>query len=361
MSSASEYQDLKAAVRTQKEQAAAIATAVRDAEERVALAELEVVRAKEDTERERAAREKAEAELTALHRQHRQHRRMAARSTEDVRAEADASAAERIAEAAAAHASELATLRAAALQDVQDARAEGEAALATLRAAQTQEAAGGRPSATRCARRRATSGASTRRGCASDRERGDAAAVRGAARAAAGRAQALVAVGWRKRAPSARRPSCRPRHPGAELAEADDELDAAADDRAADADDHAGALAHAEAELDALRAQCRRAQRDERARRKEVVAEVEERARDAIAAAADARTAEKAKLDREIGDLRMELESARRQQRDFEAAMAAESAALLDAAFGEPDASFDVVVGQSRGQLRDRALDLDWE
>ena len=83
-----------------------------------------------------------QAELTALHRQHRQHRRMAARSTEDVRAEADAAAAERIAEAAAAHASELATLRAAALQDVQDARAEGEAALATLRAAQTQEAAG---------------------------------------------------------------------------------------------------------------------------------------------------------------------------------------------------------------------------
>ena len=41
--------------------------------------------------------------------------------------------------------------------------------------------------------------------------------------------------------------------------------------------------------------------------------------------------------------------------------MAAESAALLDAAFGEADASFDVVVGQSRGQLRDRALDLDWE
>ena len=134
MASTSEYADLKAAVRTQKEQAAAIATAVRDAEERVALAELEVVRAKEDTERERAAREKAEAELTALHRQHRQHRRMAARSTEDVRAEADASAAERITEAAAAHASELATLRAAALQDVQDARAEGEAALATLRA-----------------------------------------------------------------------------------------------------------------------------------------------------------------------------------------------------------------------------------
>ena len=80
MASVNEYADLKAAVRTQKEQAAAIATAVRDAEERVALAELEVVRAKEDTERERAAREKAEAELTALHRQHRQHRRMAARS-----------------------------------------------------------------------------------------------------------------------------------------------------------------------------------------------------------------------------------------------------------------------------------------
>ena len=114
MTSTSEYADLKAAVRTQKEQAAAIATAVRDAEERVALAELEVVRAQEETQREKSAREKAEAELTALHRQHRQHRRMAARSTEDVRAEADASAAERIAEAAAAHASELATLRAAA-------------------------------------------------------------------------------------------------------------------------------------------------------------------------------------------------------------------------------------------------------
>ena len=176
-------------------------------------------------------------------------------------------------------------------------------------------------------------------------------------------AQALVAVGWRKsRAERAAAEfAVHAATLAAELAEADDELDAAADDRAADADDHADALAHAEAELDALRAQCRRAQRDERARRKEVVAEVEERARDAIAAAADARTAEKAKFDREIGDLRMELESARRQQRDFEAAMAAESAALLDAAFGEPDASFDVVVGQSRGQLRDRALDLDWE
>ena len=43
-------------LRTQKEQAAAIATAVRDAEERVALAELEVVRAQEETQREKSAR-----------------------------------------------------------------------------------------------------------------------------------------------------------------------------------------------------------------------------------------------------------------------------------------------------------------
>ena len=365
MASTSEYADLKAAVRTQKEQAAAIATAVRDAEERVALAELEVVRAQEETQREKSAREKAEAELTALHRQHRQHRRMAARSTEDVRAEADASAAERITEAAAAHASELATLRAAALQDVQDARAEGEAALATLRAAQTQEAAGWKAErdALRAAARDERRQHAARLREVIESEEATQLQCEGLLERLQAGAQALVAVGWRKsRAERAAAEfAVHAATLAAELAEADDELDAAADDRAADADDHADALAHAEAELDALRAQCRRAQRDERARRKEVVAEVEERARDAIAAAADARTAEKAKFDREIGDLRMELESARRQQRDFEAAMAAESAALLDAAFGEADASFDVVVGQSRGQLRDRALDLDWE
>ena len=248
---------------------------------------------------------------------------------------------------------------------MQDARAEGEAALATLRAAQTQEAAGWKAErdALRAAARDERRQHAARLRVVIESEEATQLQCEGLLERLQAGAQALVAVGWRKsRAERAAAEfAVQASVLAAELAEADDELDTAADDRAADADDHADALAHAEAELDALRAQCRRAQRDERARRKEVVAEVEERARDAIAAAADARTAEKAKFDREIGDLRMELESARRQQRDFEAAMAAESAALLDAAFGEPDASFDVVVGQSRGQLRDRALDLDWE
>ena len=346
MAYTSEYADLKAAVRTQSRRRPS-RPAVRDAEG-ASRSRARVVRAGKT--QSASARRAGGGGADGAAQRFRQRRRMAARSTEDVRAEADASAAERIAERRRHTRPELATLRAAA-RDVQDAREEGEA---RRDAARRADPGGGGVEAERDALRAAArderrqhaarlrvviESEATQRGA-----RGCSSGCRPARRRSSPSAGEIA-----RRARGGRNSSRPPRWPPS--SRGGRQLDAAADDRAADADDHADALAHAEAELDALRAQCRRAQRGERARRKKWSPR-SRRARDAIAAAADAHRGE-GEFDREIGDLRMEL-GRRAASSATEAAMAAESAALLDAAFGEPDASFDVVVGQSRGQLRDR-------